>query len=132
MRLKTKIPTDRSFGCTFAVVFGLLGAWLLWRSNRFAVPVLGLGGLFAVAAVTIPRILHPLNVAWMHLGLLLNRVVSPIVLGAIFLLVFVPVGLWFRISGRDALHRSFDRDLRSYWIDRVPPGPTRSNFPRQF
>jgi predicted membrane metal-binding protein len=132
MKSALKIPTDRSFGFTFAVVFGVIGAWLLWRSSRFGLPALSLSALFAVIALTVPRILHPLNVVWMRFGALLNRIVSPVILGVIFLGVFVPVGLWFRISGRDALHRSFERNLRTYWIDRVPPGPTRSNFPRQF
>lgn len=127
-----KIPTDRSFGFTFAAVFALLGAWLTWRANRFGVPVLGAAAAFALIAIAIPRILHPLNVGWMHFGMLLSKIVSPIVLGVIFFVLFVPVGLFFRLTGRDILRRSFERDRPSYWIDRTPPGPDGKSFPRQF
>ena len=128
-----KLPSNRSFGFTFAGVFAVVGAWMIWRANRLGLPALGVSALFAVVAVALPRILHPLNVAWMHFGLLLSKIVSPIVLGAIFFVLFTPVGLLFRVIKRDALHRAFERDRRSYWIDRSPPGPDgKTSFPRQF
>lgn len=127
-----KVPSDRSFGFTFAVVGGLIGSWLWYRQSKYGLPVIGVGALFALIAVTVPKILHPLNVLWMRFGLLLNKIVSPIVLGAIFYLVFAPVGLLFRIIGRDALHRSFDARRPSYWNDRTPPGPPGESFPQQF
>ena len=127
-----KIPTDRSFGFTFAVVFTLIGGWMVWRANRFGLPFLGTAAAFALMALAVPRVLHPLNVAWMHFGLLLNRIVSPIVMGLIFFGIFTPVALLFRLKGRDALRRSFERGLGSYWIDRTPPGPDGKTLPRQF
>jgi hypothetical protein len=68
----------------------------------------------------------------MHFGLLLNKVVSPVVMGVIFFVIFAPVGIFFRLTGRDALRRSFERDLTTYWIDRKPPGPDGKTLPRQF
>jgi predicted membrane metal-binding protein len=132
MKTPPKIPTDRSFGLTFAVVFTLVGAWLLWKGNRLAVPSFGVAAVFALLAFTVARVLHPLNVVWMHFGLLLNKIVSPVVMGVIFFLVFAPVGIFFRLTGRDALRRTFERDLPSYWIDRSPPGPDGKTLPRQF
>jgi predicted membrane metal-binding protein len=132
MQQPLKIPTDRSFGFTFAVVFALVGAWLLWRGSRWGVPVLGVGGAFALIAVSIPGLLHPFNVVWMKFGFLLGKVVTPIVMGLIFFLMFAPVGLYFRMIRRDALLRSFERDKTSYWIERTPPGPDGKTLPRQF
>ncbi len=132
MKSELKIPTDRSFGYTFAVVFALLGGWMLWHANRLGFGSLAAAAVFGVIAVTIPRILHPLNVAWMYFGMVLNKIVSPIVLGIVFGVVILPVGLVFRWRGRDALHRSFEPKAKSYWIDRTPPGPRGDSFPRQF
>jgi hypothetical protein len=126
------LPTNRSFGFTFAAVFAVVGAWLVWRANRFGLPAFGVALAFAVAAVVVPRVLHPLNVVWMRFAMVLNKIVSPIVLGAIFFAVFAPVGLFFRLTGRDALRRTFERGLKSYWIERTPPGPEGKSFPRQF
>lgn len=127
-----KLPTDRSFGFTFAVVFALLGGWLLWKHSRYGVGVLSLGALFALVAVVVPKILHPLNIVWMRFGWLLNQIVSPIAMGVIFFGIFAPVGLLFRLKGRDALRRKFEPNSKSYWILRDPPGPDGKTLPRQF
>lgn len=129
---KIKIPTDRNFGFTFAVVFGLAGSWLWWKKSQYGLHVLGAGAVFALLAAIFPKILHPLNIVWMQLGRLLNMIVSPIVLGVIFFLVFTPVALWFRLIRRDALNRKFDRASASYWFHRTPPGPDAESFPQQF
>jgi hypothetical protein len=76
--------------------------------------------------------LTPLNRAWMKLGELLGRVVSPIVLGLVFYGVFTPVALVMRLAGRDAMHRRWDRDAPTYWVDRDPPGPPDDSFRNMF
>lgn len=126
------LPSDRSFGLLFAVVGTLAGAWMLWRGNRFANVAFGIAALFLFAALAYPRILRPLNTAWMHLGLLLGKVVSPIVMGVIYFGMFTPIAAAMRLRGRDVLQRRFDPARESYWIDRNPPGPDGSSFPRQF
>jgi hypothetical protein len=132
MKGPLKLPTDRSFGFTFAVVFALLGGWLLWKASPWGIYALGASAAFAVLAVVVPKILHPLNVVWMRFAALLNMVVTPIVMGVIYFGIFTPVALVFRIKGRDALRRSFERDGATYWIDRTPPGPDGQTLPRQF
>ena len=131
-RGKIVLPSDRSFGLLFAVAGALVGAWMLWRDNRFANVAFGVAGLFLVAALAYPRVLRPLNSAWMHLGWLLNKVVSPVVMGVIYFGLFTPIATVMRLRGRDQLQRRFDTARDSYWIDRNPPGPDGSSFPRQF
>lgn len=132
MKTPVKLPSDRSFGFTFAVVFALLGGWLWWKSSRWGLPFIGIGAGFALIALLFARILRPLNVAWMHFGALLNMIVSPIIMGLIYFVVFTPFSLFFRLTGRDALRRRFDRALPSYWLNRDPPGPDGATLPRQF
>lgn len=85
-----------------------------------------------LAALAFPQLLHPLNIAWMRLGMLLNRVVSPIVMGVIFFGLLSPIAVILRFRGRDVLQRNLDPARTSYWISRNPPGPDGSTFPRQF
>jgi len=130
---KPPMPTDRSFGLTFAAVFGLLAAWLAYRGSGYWLPSLMASATFAVLALVLARALHPLNVAWMWFGSILNRVVSPVALGIIFFGMFAPIAFFFRLRGRDALNRSFEPSQTSYWIHRTPPGPDAPrSFPRQF
>ncbi len=126
------LPSDRSFGLTFAAVFSLIGAWAWWRgAGWWHWPLLGAAG-FATLAFVLPALLHPLNMLWMRLGALLNRIVSPIVLGTIYFLLLTPIAAFMRARGRDVLQRRFDRTLPTYWVRRDPPGPKAENFPRQF
>ena len=127
-----RLPSDRSFGLTFAVMFALIGVWSLWKSSAYWTVPLGAAGLFLLAALIFPRILHPLNVVWMHFGHLLNRVVSPVVMGVIFFAMLTPVAAFLRLRGRDVLRRRCDPACESYWLKRNPPGPDGSSFPRQF
>jgi predicted membrane metal-binding protein len=126
------LPRDRSFGLTFAIILGIVGAWMLWKASRYAPAVLAVAGAFLLLGLAIPRVLHPLNVAWMWLGGLLNRIVSPIVMGAIFFGLLTPLAAVLRLRGRDVLQRRFDSARATYWIRRDPPGPDGSSFPRQF
>ena len=133
MTTKPPLPSDRSFGLTFAAVFALLAGWLAYKANSYWMASLGASAGFAVLALVIPQVLRPLNVAWMWFGGVLHRIVSPVVLGIIFFGVFMPFALVFKLRGRDVLNRKFDPSQPSYWLHRTPPGPdAERSFPRQF
>ncbi len=135
LQLTTKppLPSDRSFGLTFAAVFAVLAGWLAYKGNGNWTVFLGASAVFALLAMVLARVLRPLNVAWMWFGGLLHKVVSPIVLGIIFFGVFTPFALVFKLRGRDALNRKFESSRPSYWLHRTPPGPdAERSFPRQF
>jgi hypothetical protein len=119
------MPSDRKFGWTFAVLFFLVGA--------FAHPwMMAVGAAFAVVTLTRAHWLTPLKHAWMKFGELLNRVVSPVVMGVIFFAVFTPVALVMRLARRDALARRFEPSAPSYWKRREPPGPADDSFRNLF
>jgi predicted membrane metal-binding protein len=125
--------SDRSFGLVFAAAFGIYGLWPLLdvpRSVRF--PAIAAGAGFLFVALVVPKILAPLNRIWMKIGLLLGRVVNPIVMGLLFFLTITPIGVMRRLLGADAFRRGFDRGAASYWIERKPPGPPPESMRQQF
>ena len=74
------------------------------------------------------RFLTPLNKLWIKFGELLGRVISPIVMGAIFFLIVTPIGLFMRLIQRDLLRTKFTKD-NSYWIKREKNiGPMKRQF----
>ena len=79
-----------------------------------------------------PRLLRIPNALWQKLGRALNRIVSPIVIGFVFVTAVVPTGLLMRLFGKDPLRLRFDREATSYWIERRPPGPPGDTMPNQF
>jgi hypothetical protein len=130
--MKPVLPSNRSFGWTFTGVFLLVGAYGLWQGGAVLAWVLVAVPVTAAVTLKRERWLTPLNRGWMKLGEILGRIVSPIVLGAIFFLVFAPVGLVMRFFGRDAMQRAWEPGKRSYWVERDPPGPPEGSFRDMF
>lgn len=132
MNSDSPLPSNRSFGILFVVVFGAIGGFRWLHAHHDA--GLWFGAAAATLLVTLlkPAWLTPLNRAWMGLAALMHRVVSPVVLGVLYYGLFTPTGLVMRLFGRDVLHRRFDPAARSYWVERSPPGPDVSGLPNQF
>jgi hypothetical protein len=129
---EVKTSGDRSFGMVFAVVFALIALRSFWHGNHtwplYAAIALG----FLAVALFRPALLAPLNRIWARLGLLLGKIVSPIVLGALFFLVIAPAATILRWMGKDLLNLRRDPKATSYWLVRNPPGPTPESINDQF
>lgn len=127
-----ELPSNRKFGLFFAVIFFLACGYYFYQNSLIIASVLGgLAIVFAILAHTKPDLLLPLNKLWMRFGLILGMIVSPIVLGAIFFVLFTPVGLLMRLFGRDEL-RLKPIPAASYWKTRNPSGPSAGSFKNQF
>ncbi len=126
------MPTNKKFGLFFTCVFALLAVYFHFKLNTF-LPIIFLlsSALFLILSIIAPSSLNSLNKAWYLLGLLLGRIVSPIILGLIFFLLITPTAIGMRLAGRDEL-RIKKRLSKSYWITRVPPGPDSESFKNQF
>jgi hypothetical protein len=130
--MRPPLPSNRSFGWTFSGFFILAGAYGLWHGGGHSLPMLALGAAMALVTLTRATWLSPLNRAWMKLGELMGRVVSPVVLGVIFFAIFTPVGLVMRAFGRDTMLRRFEPARPSYWVHRDPPGPADDSYRNMF
>jgi len=127
-----KGSSDRSFGLVFAAVSLVVAGLSLWRGGWVWPYGLAAAAAFGGLALVAPRALAPLNKAWLRFGLLLHRVVNPLVMGLMFFLVIAPMGLVMRLGGKDFLRLKFDRAARTYWIKREPPGPAPETMRNQF
>ncbi len=122
----------RQFGIAAFVIFGALGTWALVRHRIFGFGLseqaAGITGwalvAFAVAcgvlAIVAPRLLRWVNVALTLLVLPIGIVLSYVLIAALFYLLFTPIALFFRLIGRDLMHRRFDPSTETYWTEREP------------
>ena len=110
-------------GTIVAILFGVFFPWVLERAYPLWpwVVMAVLGGWALIA----PSSLRPVYRGWMRVGLLLSKVTTPIVMGAIFFVIIVPVGLVMRLAKRDPLRRTFERDAISYRL--ASEHPPKSN-----
>lgn len=127
-----KQSSDRFFGLTFFVVFLIIALWPLLHSGAVSLPFFGIALGFLGISLVAPALLGPLNRLWLKFGALLHSITSPIILGIMFFLVILPIGLIMRLLGKDFLRLRFDNSASSYWIRREPPGPEKNSLNRQF
>ena len=127
---EVKPPSDRATGLVFAAVALIIA--LLWRNSPTVLwAALGIAAALAIISLIAPPLLKPLNMLWFRFGLLLHRIVNPIVMFAVFALVFVPAGALMRLR-HDPLRARRARDASSYWIDRGGSGDTAGSMTNQF
>lgn len=117
-----KGSSDRSFGMVFTVVFALIGVWPLvghWTDldsvRRWA---LGVALAIFLIALIRPVLLAPVNILWMKFGLLLNKIMSPLIIGLLFFIVLTPVAVVMRLSGKDSLGLKRSGDEETCWVTR--------------
>ena len=67
----------------------------------------------------------------MRFGILIGKIVSPVVLGVIFFGIFLPIGLSMRLFGRDELGLNMT-DVSSYWKKRQSVKIKSNSFKDQF
>src|SRR5437667_12082684 len=93
--------SDRSFGLVFAAAFTFFGLWPLHARGQIRIPLLVIGGVFLIVAVVRPSLLRPLNKLWTQIGLLLGRIMNPVITAILFCVVFIPAGGIARMLGKD-------------------------------
>lgn len=111
----------RQFSHISLVGFPLL-AWLLLHVTLGVPPavvwsVAAVGPAALLLGLVHPRLVWPVYVLMMLVALPIGFVVSAVLLRLIYYMLFTPIALWFRLTGRDAMERRFEPEADSYWTD---------------
>ena len=113
---KIKIGSNRSFGVVFFIVFIIIAIYPLINSGELRIWSLILSVVFLILGILNSKVLYPLNYVWFKFGILLGKVIAPIVMGIIFFAVVTPTGLIMRLLGKDLLKKKFLKNSETYWI----------------
>lgn len=122
-RLRKSAAELRKFGLVMAAPLAAIGALLLWRGRPAAPYLFGLAALFALLGLIAPRVLAPVERAWMALAAVLATVMTHVVLTLTFALLITPMGLVIRLLGKDPLQLKRDPGRESFWEPVEPDGP---------
>ena len=122
----------REFGLvTGAIVAGLFGLFFPWVLDvRYPLWPWIFFAVFALWGLIAPASLGPVYRGWMRFGLLLSKVTTPLIMGAVFFLVIAPVALILKLIKWDAMQRRFDDEAESYRVESHKP--TKENLERPF
>mgnify|MGYP001309877010 CR=1 FL=1 len=127
MQIKNK-SSNKSFGIVFFIVFLLISIYPLIKNGELRLWSLIVALIFLILGLLNSKILTPLNSIWFKFGLLLGKVVSPVIMGIIFFLVVTPTSFIMRILGKDLLNLKYNKN-KSYWIEKEGP---KSKMKNQF
>ncbi|HUT12042.1 MAG TPA: hypothetical protein VMY42_16190 [Thermoguttaceae bacterium] len=122
-------PTDRQlrqFGWISLVALPFLG-WFWSGGNMTVIAVAAaVGAVLAVGGLLCPRAIRPIFVGLTLIAVPIGMVISELALLLVFYGMFVPMGLFFRLVGRDPLQRNLDRQADTYWQPKKQPADSAS------
>ena len=127
----TKLPSNKTFGYFFSFVFIIVALYFYYLKNQNIGYILTItAALLIIITFVRASLLQPLNKLWIRFGILLGKIINPIILGIIFFGIFTPYSIIMKIMGRDELRLKRIHN-NSYWIIRRKSSP-QTDFKKQF
>ena len=123
-----KIGSNKSFGIIFFIVFLLISLYPLTNHENIRIWSLIISLIFLILGLLNSKILNPFNKLWFKFGMILGRIISPIIMSIIFFLVVTPIALIMKLLKKDLLNLKFNK-TNTYWIEKSGP---KSKMKNQF
>ena len=105
-----------TFGILFFILFLILGLYPLVSSKPIRVWSVVLSLVFLIITIIKPNLFTFLNKLWIKFGVLLGKIISPVIMGLVFFFVVTPIGIFVKILKKDVM--GLKRGESSYWITR--------------
>jgi hypothetical protein len=129
---RTAGPSDRKFGLTLGTILALIAVVKVIGRSPWCFIWGVLAAVLIVSALVRPSLLSAPNHIWLRLGLLLHRIVNPVIMAVLFYGTIVPIGLLMRALGKDPLRLRLDKAATSYWLTRSDERSQPDSMRQQF
>jgi hypothetical protein len=116
MKNKIKLKDNIVFGIFFFILFFIIGFYPLRSVGVIRIWSVVLSLVFLIITIIRPNLFTFLNKLWIQFGILLGKIISPIVMGLIFFFVVTPTGILVKILKKDVM--GLKRGTSSYWVNR--------------
>ena len=126
--MKKNKNTNRGFGILFFIVFFIVAIWPILSGGELRLWSFIIAIIFLIMGIMKSRFLTPLNIAWIKFGELLGVIIAPVIMGLVYFLVVLPIGIFMRVLGKDLLKLKFKKHESSYWNKK----DAKINFNKQF
>jgi hypothetical protein len=117
----------RQFGLLCVVLLPLI-AWVWGGSGSIILATALIGAGLSLLGLLAPQCLRPVFVGLVLVTFPIGVVFGELILLMIFVGVFLPMALLFRIIGRDALQRRMSAESETFWVPRRAPASVRRYF----
>ena len=114
--INIKRKDNIAFGILFFILFLIIGLYPLKSEGLIRIWSVVLSLVFLIITIIRPNLFTFINKLWIQFGILLGKIISPIVMGLVFFFVVTPIGILVRIFKKDVM--GLKRGANTYWINR--------------
>jgi len=119
--INIKRKDNITFGILFFILFLIIGLYPLKSEGLIRIWSVVLSLVFLIITIIRPNLFTFINKLWIQFGILLGKIISPIVMGLVFFFVVTPIGILVigilvRIFKKDVM--GLKRGANTYWINR--------------
>jgi hypothetical protein len=114
--ISIKRKDNITFGILFFILFLIIGLYPLKSEGLIRIWSVVLSLVFLIITIIRPNLFTFLNKLWIQFGILLGKIISPVVMGLVFFFVVTPIGILVRIFKKDVM--GLKRGANTYWINR--------------
>ncbi len=112
----TQVKSNITFGILFFIFFLIIGLYPLKSGGVIRIWSIVLSLVFLIITISRPNLFTFLNKLWIKFGILIGKIISPIVMGLVFFCVITPIGMLVKILKKDVM--GLKKEATSYWINR--------------
>ena len=114
--INIKRKDNITFGILFFILFLVIGLYPLKSEGLIRIWSVVLSLIFLIITIIRPNLFTFINKLWIQFGILLGKIISPVVMGLVFFFVVTPIGILVRIFKKDVM--GLKRGANTYWINR--------------
>ena len=114
---KLKTPSEKSFGITFSIIFIGINFYFYFYENSINYTLLIISILLIPISLFIPKILTLPNFLWIKFGILLSKIMTPVILVIIFYLVVTPLGILYNLLHRKKITTTWQLVKKNEKVD---------------
>lgn len=109
-----KKSSNKNFGLTFFVIFFIISFYPFFIGNKINFWFLFISLTFLIFSLLNPKILNPLNIIWTKFGILLGKILSPLIMSLVYFLVMTPISFYLKLINKDVLNLKKNYS-NTYW-----------------
>jgi len=110
------VKSNITFGILFLIFFLIIGLYPLKSGGVIRIWSIVLSLIFLIITIARPNLFTFLNKFWIKFGILVGKIISPIVMGFVFFCVVTPIGMLVKILKKDVM--GLKKGTTTYWINR--------------
>ena len=115
---KFEESSPKKFGITFFIIFFIISIFTYIYFDKFFLIPLIVGFSFLLISFISPNSLKKFSKIWFKFGVLLGKIISPLIMFLIYLIGIIPTSIYAKITQKKILDKKFDKKTKTYWVTR--------------